>query len=85
MDNRATEFIKIKEYTEDEHPLKNQYLFVIYGDLFPNNTCIRVDVFKNIEYTTTPSYREYITQTKTKPVQFESPILNSTASSAANG
>ena len=70
MDNRATEFTKIKEYTDDEHLLKNQYLFEIYGDLFPNNTCIRVYVFKNIEYTTTPSYREYIIQTKKQPVQF---------------
>ena len=51
MDNRATEFTKIKEYTDDEHLLKNQYLFEIYGDLFQNNTCIRVYVFKNIEYT----------------------------------
>ena len=84
MDNRATEFVPIKKYTDDQHPLKNQYLFVIYGDLFPNNTCIRVDFYKNIEYTTTPQYREYIMQTKSQPVQFEVPILSSQAWNAPN-
>ena len=64
MDNRATEFIKIKEYTYDEHPLKNKYLFIIYGDILTNNTSIKVEVFKNIEYIIKQSYREYITKTK---------------------
>ena len=78
MDNRATEFIKIKEYTYDEHPLKNKYLFIIYGDILTNNTSIKVEVFKNIEYIIKQSYREYITKTKTQPVKFEILILNST-------
>ena len=85
MDNKANEFVPLEKYTNDQHPLKNQYLFVIYGDQFPNNTCIRVDFFKNIEYTTKPNYREYILQSKTIPVQFEVPSINSQASVAPDG
>ena len=51
MDNRAIEFQSITMYSGNNHELKWQYLFVIYGDQFPNSTCIRVDYFKNIEYT----------------------------------
>ncbi len=84
MDNRATEFYPITTYTANNHPLKNQYLFVIYGDQFPNNTCLRVDFFKNIEYTTKPNYREYILQSKSVPVQFELPNIASQVSNAPN-
>lgn len=77
MDNRAIEFRQGIEYTNGTHPCKNQYLFVIMGDLFPNNTCIRVDYYRNIEYTTIPTYREYILQSKSLPCQFEIPMLNS--------
>ncbi len=76
MDNRATEFRPVSDYTADTHPLKNQYLLVICGDLFPNTTCIRVDFYKNIEYTTKPNYREYILQSKSTPVQFEIPSFS---------
>lgn len=85
MDNRACEFRPIADYTNDTHPLKNQYLFVIYGDQFPNNTCIRLDFFKNIEYTTKPSYREYILQSKSIPVQFEIPSVANQATTAPDG
>lgn len=85
MDNRATEFYPISTYTQNNHPLKNQYLFVIYGDQFPNNTCIRVDYFKNIEYTTTPAYREYIMQSKSIPVTYELPNIHQQASIAPSG
>ncbi len=85
MDNKATEFVPITNYTNDTHPLKNQYLLIIYGDQFPNNTCIRCDIFKNIEYTTKPNYREYIMQSKSIPVQFELPSLASNAGVAPDG
>lgn len=75
MDNRAIEFRPGTEYTNGTHPCKNQYLFVIMGDLFPNVTCIRVDYYRNIEYTTLPLYREYILQSKSLPCQFEVPML----------
>ena len=75
MDNKATEFVKTEDYTRNEHPLRNQYLFVIAGDLFPSTACIRLDYYRNYEYTTKPKYREYITQTKSLPIQFEIPAL----------
>lgn len=80
MDNRAIEFRPNAEYTYNnnpEHPCRNQYLFVVIGDLFPNSTCIRVDYYRNIEYTTLPAYREYILQSKSLPCQYEIPMLPS--------
>lgn len=77
MDNRAVEFRPGNEYSNGSHPCRKQYLFVIMGDLFPNNTCIRVDYYRNIEYTTVPLYREYILQSKSLPCQFEVPLINS--------
>ena len=82
MDNRAIEFRKGDDYSNGDHPCRNQYLFVIIGDLFPNTTCIRVDYYRNIEYTTVPLYREYILQSKSLPVQFEIPMISGTASNA---
>jgi len=79
MDNRAIEFRPGQEYTNGTHPCCKQYLFVIMGDLFPNNTCIRVDYYRNIEYTTIPLYREYILQSKSLPMPFEVPMLSSSA------
>jgi len=82
MDNRAIEFRVGSEYTNGTHPCRNQYLFVVMGDLFPNTTCIRVDYYRNIEYTTIPLYREYILQSKSLPCQFEVPMLPTTANNA---
>jgi len=82
MDNRAVEFRPGTEYANGTHPCVKQYVFVIMGDLFPNNTCIRVDYYRNIEYTTVPLYREYILQSKSLPVPFEVPALPSSASNA---
>jgi hypothetical protein len=82
MDNRAIEFRPGSEYSAGTHPCKNQYLFVVMGDLFPNNTCIRVDYYRNIEYTTVPLYREYILQSKSLPCQFEIPMLPSNSTIA---
>lgn len=82
MDNRAVEFRKSDDYTNGQHPCRNQYLFVIMGDLFPNTTCIRVDYYRNIEYTTIPAYREYILQSKSLPCSFEVPLLPSSSSIA---
>jgi hypothetical protein len=82
MDNRAIEFRVGSDYTNGTHPCKKQYLFVIMGDLFPNSTCIRVDYYRNIEYTTVPAYREYILQSKSLPCSFEVPLLPATASAA---
>jgi hypothetical protein len=84
MDNRAMEFRKGDDYANGNHPCRNQYLFVIIGDLFPNTTCIRVDYYRNIEYTTIPLYREYILQSKSLPCQFEIPLLPDQISNAPN-
>ena len=84
MDNRAIEFRVGSEYSNGTHPCRNQYLFVVMGDLFPNNTCIRVDYYRNIEYTTIPLYREYILQSKSLPCQFEIPMLPSNSDTAPN-
>lgn len=75
MDNRAVEFRPMDVYTNNNHPCKRQYLFLIYGDLFPNTTCIRCDLYRNIEYTTKPTYREYIQQNKSIPCTFEIPVI----------
>ena len=82
MDNRAIEFRPNGDYTGGSHPCVKQYLFVVIGDLFPNNTCIRVDYYRNIEYTTVPLYREYILQSKSLPCQFEVPMLPATGQTA---
>ena len=82
MDNRAIEFRPASTFTNDDHPCKGQYLFVVYGDLFPNTTCIRVDFYRNYEFTTLPRYREYIRQTKSLPCTFEIPVLGNQSSSA---
>lgn len=82
MDNKATEFRPNSEYSDGTHPCRFQYLFVIIGDLFPNNTCIRVDFYRNLEYTTKPQYREYITQTKALPCNFEIPDIGNTVGNA---
>lgn len=82
MDEKATEFWNGSSFSAGNHPCRWQYLFVICGDLFPNAGTIRVDYFRNIEYTATPSYREYITQTKDLPCDFSLPSFNQTVSSA---
>ena len=82
MDNRAVEFRASSTWTNDDHPCKGQYLFVMYGDLFPNTNCIRVDYYRNYEFTTLPSYREYIRQSKSLPCTFEIPAIENQSSSA---
>ena len=84
MDNRAIEFRPNSDYSGCTHPCRNHYLFVIIEDLFPNNTCIRVDYYRNIEYTTLQLYREYILQQKSLPCQFEVPMLNTGSQIAPN-
>jgi len=82
MDNRAIEFRVGNDYANGTHPCRNQYLFIIMGDLFPNTTCIRVDYYRNIEYTTIPLYREYILQSKSLPCQFELPAFSTNVDNA---
>lgn len=82
MDNRAVEFRPIDTWTNDNHPCKGQYLFVVYGDLFPNTNCIRIDFFRNYEFTTLPAYREYIRQSKSIPCNYELPYVESQTSIA---
>ena len=77
MDNRAIEFRVSTDYSDGNHPCRWQYLFICYGDLFPNTTCIRVDYYRNIEYTSTPLYKEYILQTRSLPAQYTLPIMSS--------
>lgn len=76
MDNRAVEFRDSTEFTNGTHPCRWQYLFVVYGDLFPNTTCIRCDFYRNIEYTCTPLYKEYILQQKSLPCNFTMPMIS---------
>lgn len=44
-----------------------QYLFIVCRYSFNSSNSIRVDFFRNIEYTVTHGFREYITQTKDLP------------------
>ena len=44
-----------------------QYLFIVCRYSFNCSNSIRVDFFRNIEYTVTHDFREYITQTKDLP------------------
>ena len=82
MDNRAIEFRPASTFTNDDHPCKGMYLFVVYGDLFPNTNCIRIDFYRNYEFTTIPRYREYIRQTKSLPCTFEIPVLGNQSTAA---
>lgn len=84
MDTKATDFTSSSTYTNNTHPCKWQYLFVVYGDLFPNTSCIRVDFVRNIEYTTFPNYREYITQTTAPPELFNAPVGLNTVTTLNN-
>ena len=82
MDNRAVEFRPSNTWTNDDHPCKGQYLLVMYGDLFPNTNCIRIDYYRNYEFTTLPRFREYITQSKSLPCTFEIPMIENQSSTA---
>ena len=75
IDESATEFRATSKYDDGTDFNRFQYLFIIVGYSFPNTTSIRVDFFRNIEYTVTPQYREYITQTKDLPSEFVVPQL----------
>ena len=70
IDESATEFRSTSKYVDGTDFNRYQYLFIICGYSFSNTTSIRVDFFRNIEYTVTPHYREYITQTKDIPTDF---------------
>lgn len=82
MDEKATEFNNVSTYTLGTHPSRWQYLFVVVGDLFPNAGFIRCDYFRNIEYTSTPVYKEYITQTKDLPCESIMPSIRETVNIA---
>ena len=76
IDESATEFRSTSKYTDGTDFNRYQYLFVIAGYSFPNTSSIRVDFFRNIEYTVTPTYAEYITQTKDIATEFVVPQLD---------
>lgn len=82
MDEKATEFQNVSSYTLGTHPCRWQYLFVVVGDLFPNAGFIRADLFRNIEYTSTPVFREYISQTRDLPQDFVIPSIPDTVGTA---
>lgn len=76
IDESATEFRSTSKYVDGTDFNRYQYLFIVCGYSFPNVSSIRVDYFRNIEYTVTPQYREYITQTKDLPTDFVVPQLD---------
>lgn len=73
MDESATEFRATSKYVDGSDFNRYQYLMIVVGYSFPNASSIRVDYFRNIEYTVTPQYREYITQTKDIPNDYVVP------------
>lgn len=75
MDEKATEFHTQTTYSAGTHPCRWQYLFIVIGDAFPNSSCIRVDFFRNIEYTSVPAFKEYINQSKEKPCDYSIPPI----------
>ena len=76
MDESATDFHPNSVYSDGTHPCRYQYLFIVIGYNFPaGQNTIRVDLFRNIEYTTVPQYREYIEQTTDLPNDFAVPVI----------
>lgn len=68
-DTLTTEFQSQTVYSGNTHPARWQNLFVIYGDAFPNTSCIRVDYHRNIEYKAKPAYKEYIAHSRGVPCE----------------
>ncbi len=75
IDEAATDFRAGSLYSAGTDPNRFQYCFIIIGYAFNNTNSIRVDYFRNLEYTVTPQYREYITQTKDLPSEFYLPNI----------
>lgn len=75
-DESATDFRASALYASGNDPNRYQYLFIICGYSFPNASSIRVDYFRNIEYTVTPPYAEYITQTKDIATDYVVPAID---------
>jgi hypothetical protein len=75
-DESATDFRATSLYTAGTDPNRFQYLFIVCGYSFPNASSIRVDYFRNIEYTVTPPYAEYITQTKDLATDYVVPTVD---------
>jgi hypothetical protein len=75
-DESATDFRASNLYSAGTDPNRYQYLFIICGYSFPNASSIRVDYFRNIEYTVTPPYAEYITQTKDIATEYAVPVVD---------
>ncbi len=69
VDTLTQEYSSQTNYSANTHPARWQNLFIIYGDNFPNTSCIRVDYTRNIEYKSKPAYREYIAHTKDLPCE----------------
>lgn len=75
-DESATDFRASNLYSAGTDPNRYQYLFIVCGYSFPNASSIRVDYFRNIEYTVTPPYAEYITQTKDIATEYTVPAVD---------
>lgn len=63
----VTEFQSQTVYSTNTHPARWQNLFVVYGDNFPNASCIRADFHRNIEYKAKPALKEYIPHSRNPP------------------
>jgi len=76
LDESATDFRPGDLYANGSDNNRYQYCLIVIGYSFPNTASIRVDYFRNIEYTVTPQYQEYITQTKELPSDFSVPNID---------
>jgi hypothetical protein len=81
-DDNAQDFNPNSTYSAGTHPCRWQYLMVVIGYLFPNTPCLRADFFRNIEYKSTPYYKQYIPQDKITPCDKIIPNIDKTVMTA---
>ena len=85
IDESATEFRATSLYDNGTDFNRYQYCMIVCGYSFNSSNSIRVDFFRNIEYTVTPYYREYITQTKDLPNNLVIPQIDNEVTAAPIG
>lgn len=85
LDENSNEFQPQTMYSAGTHPCKWQNLFVVYGDLFPNTSSIRVDYCRNIEYQSTNTYKQYIDHSKIQSVPAILPKIPSVVPATDSG
>lgn len=58
---------------------RRKLMMIVYGQGLPSTTCLRVDIFRNIEYQSKPALREYIKHDNTCSQKFDKSVVDSVA------